>query len=234
MKKSFLLHYDSLSVIDKMTDGQVGKLLRKMKSYHNWNDYDPEDIVVEIAFEQFKNQFDRDIKKYINVCERNVENWKKWWRPPNNPKNPSGLSGNPKEPKKADNDNDNESDNDNKNKKQRKTAAAISTYEEFVLKLEWVDRASEYPKRNIEIEKQRCRNKLEWKIKNAKSTFRNRLLPKKREPEYSEWLVDKTDEQWITEFLAWKTKFHDKYWRDKYQEVKDKRIQKCLSQPLSL
>lgn len=71
MKKSFLLYYDSLSVIDKMTDQQVGKLLRKMRSYHNWNDYEIDDVVVEIAFEQFKNQFDRDIKTYQNVCDRN-------------------------------------------------------------------------------------------------------------------------------------------------------------------
>ena len=35
-KKNFILHYDSLSVIDKMSDEQVGQLLRKMKSYHDW------------------------------------------------------------------------------------------------------------------------------------------------------------------------------------------------------
>ena len=74
MKKSFVIHCDSLSVIDKMTDEQVGKLFRKMKSYHNGNEYVIDDFVVEIAFEQFKNQFDRDLKKYESVCERNREN----------------------------------------------------------------------------------------------------------------------------------------------------------------
>ena len=74
MQKYFILHYDSLSVIEKMTDEQVGKLLRKMRDYHNGNTYDPKDIVVEIAFEQFKNQFDRDLEKYESVCERNREN----------------------------------------------------------------------------------------------------------------------------------------------------------------
>ena len=77
MKKSFILHYDSLSVIDKMTDDQVGKLLRMMKSYHNGRDYICNDFAVELVFEQFKNQFDRDLMKYNNICERNSNNGKK-------------------------------------------------------------------------------------------------------------------------------------------------------------
>ncbi len=116
MKKSFLLHYDSLSVIDKMTDEQTGKLLRMMKSYHNGRDYICNDFAVELVFEQFKNQFDRDLIKYNNICERNANNGKKWWRP-QEPKKPNGLSGNPKKPKKPDNDNDNDNDSDSDNKK---------------------------------------------------------------------------------------------------------------------
>lgn len=114
MKKSFILHYDSLSVIDKMTDEQTGKLFRMMKSYHNGRDYICEDLAVELVFEQFKNQFDRDLIKYNNICERNSNNGKKWWRP-QEPKKPTGLSGNPKKPKKADNDSDNKNDSDNVN-----------------------------------------------------------------------------------------------------------------------
>lgn len=142
MKKSFLLHYDSLSVIDKMTDEQTGKLLRMMKSYHNGRDYVCNDFAVELVFEQFKNQFDRDLIKYNNICERNSNNGKKWWRP-QEPKEPSGLITNPKEPKKADNDNDNDSDNDSKrnNKKITKkdlhndkiTDAILNKWEYFEL-----------------------------------------------------------------------------------------------------
>jgi len=112
MKKSFILHYDSLSVIDKMTDDQTGKLLRMMKSYHNGRYYICNDFAVELVFEQFKNQFDRDLIKYNNICERNSNNGKKWWRP-QEPKEPSGLITNPKEPKKADSDSDNKNDSDN-------------------------------------------------------------------------------------------------------------------------
>jgi len=138
MKKSFILHYDSLSVIDKMTDDQTGKLLRMMKSYHNGRDYICNDFAVELVFEQFKNQFDRDLIKYNNICERNSNNGKKWWRP-QEPKEPSGLSGNPKKPRKADNDNDNDndskSDSINNNKINKKTNALsqpiLNQWEQF-------------------------------------------------------------------------------------------------------
>lgn len=78
MKKSFILHYDSLSVIDKMSDEQVGKLMRMMKSYHNWNTYVCDDFSVELVFEQFKNQFDRDAEKYEEKTEEKSIAWRVW------------------------------------------------------------------------------------------------------------------------------------------------------------
>jgi len=73
-RKSFVLHFDSLDVIEELTDEQVGKLLKKMRSYHNGNTYNSNDKIVDIVFIQFKNQFDRDMEKYENVCNRNREN----------------------------------------------------------------------------------------------------------------------------------------------------------------
>lgn len=113
-KKSFILHYDSLSVIDKMSDDQTWKLLRMMKSYHNGNTYTCDDFAVELVFEQFKNQFDRDLEAYNDKCKRNAENWQRWWRP-RNPEKPNGYFENPLKAKKPYKDND--SDNDNKNDK---------------------------------------------------------------------------------------------------------------------
>lgn len=114
-KKSFLLHYDSLEILEILDDEQCWKLLRKMKSYHNWNNYVCDDQGVNIAFVSFKNQFDRDMGKYANVCARNKINGTKWGRPQitqDNPKNPVGLSGNPKKPKKPDSDSDKDNDKD--------------------------------------------------------------------------------------------------------------------------
>lgn len=124
VRKSFILHYDSLDVIDILTDEQVWKLLKKMKSYHLNIEYDTQDKMVDIAFIQFKNQFDRDIEKYNNVCERNKNNGLKWWRPkkPENPVDYLETENIPEESKKPYNDNDSksdnksDSDNDNKNK----------------------------------------------------------------------------------------------------------------------
>jgi hypothetical protein len=44
-----------------------------MKSYHNGNNYKA-DPIIDLVFESFKNQFDRDKKKYETICERNKQN----------------------------------------------------------------------------------------------------------------------------------------------------------------
>ena len=78
--------------------------------------------MANIAFNFIKIDIDRDTEKYMSIVERNKSNGTKGGRPksdnpekPKEPIKPSGLSGNPKEPKKADNDNvyDNEYVGDN-------------------------------------------------------------------------------------------------------------------------
>lgn len=115
-----------LWIIDSLTDEQAWKLIKKMKSYHNGNSYVINDPIVEMAFNFFKIQFDRDNKKYQAVCERNKANGLKWWRPKankylgydDNQENPVGYletqinPNNPSEPKKPDNDNDKDNDKD--------------------------------------------------------------------------------------------------------------------------
>lgn len=124
MKKSFILHVDSLDVIDAMTDEQCWKLLKKMRSYNGGAEYNTGDHLVDVVFIQFRNQFDRDTNAYNSVCERNKNNWSKGGRPRTqpNPKNPVGFwetQHNPTEPKKPDNDsdsvNDSDSDSDSEN-----------------------------------------------------------------------------------------------------------------------
>lgn len=81
MKKSFILHYDKLSVLDTMTDAQAWKLFKKIKSYHNGNDYVSDDPLVDAVFVFFKNQFDADNDKREKVKKARSEAGKKWWRP---------------------------------------------------------------------------------------------------------------------------------------------------------
>jgi hypothetical protein len=68
-KKSFVLHVDSLDVLDELTNEQAGMLLKAMRDYHN-EEETPLDALTKIVFCPFKNQFNRDSLKYQTTCER--------------------------------------------------------------------------------------------------------------------------------------------------------------------
>lgn len=67
-KKSFLVHIDSLSVLDDLTDEQAGQLLKAISAYQKGEEINLNPIV-KIAFSPFKNQFMRDNEKYEKTCE---------------------------------------------------------------------------------------------------------------------------------------------------------------------
>lgn len=94
-KKSFILHLDTLSVLDELDDKQAGKLFKAIKAYQlresvlNYQDVDTgfeglmEDFVTRIAFAPFKAQFDRDNEEYqktreINQDKGRLGNLKRW------------------------------------------------------------------------------------------------------------------------------------------------------------
>lgn len=82
MKKSFILHIDSLEILDDLTIEQSGKLFKAIRDYHKG--VEPElDAITKIAFSPFKNQFIRDNKQYIDKCESEsikgkIGNLKRW------------------------------------------------------------------------------------------------------------------------------------------------------------
>ena len=103
-KKSFILYNDFQSTLDKLTDEQAGKLLKKIFSYVNEIDI-KSDIITDLVFEPIKQHLIRNRVKYDNIVKRNKENGKKGGRPKKNPKNPLGTlvtQTNPSKPKKAD------------------------------------------------------------------------------------------------------------------------------------
>ena len=67
-KKSFLLHIDSLDILDDLTNGQAGVLFKAIKAHQKNENFDL-DSIVKVAFSPFKNQFNRDNEKYIKTCE---------------------------------------------------------------------------------------------------------------------------------------------------------------------
>ena len=68
-RRSFLLHIDSLDVLDELSNEQAGILLKAMRGYHNDEEMQL-DALTKIVFSPFKNQFNRDTLKYQTTCER--------------------------------------------------------------------------------------------------------------------------------------------------------------------
>lgn len=104
MKDSFILHHDTLSVINELTDEQSGQLIKEIYSYSNYINNPIEankptglNGLMNSVLHPFKMQLDRDFGKYLNIVERNTKNGQKGGRPQ--------KTKNPIKPKKADSDN---------------------------------------------------------------------------------------------------------------------------------
>ena len=72
MRKSFIIHKDSLSVLDDLSDEQCGELFRAIKAYQSGEEI-PLSPIAKIAFSPFKSQFDRDNEKYEKTCKARAE-----------------------------------------------------------------------------------------------------------------------------------------------------------------
>ena len=80
--KSFIIHKDSLNVLDEF-DGQdqievAGKLFLAIANYQRGIEQEL-DRETKLVFSAFKQQFERDNQKYEKACLRNKENAKKRW-----------------------------------------------------------------------------------------------------------------------------------------------------------
>ena len=85
-KTSFVLHHDSLEVLDELTMPQRGELLTAIYHYQTGKDVGKLSQVIKIVFVNFKNQFDRDNAKYQQACETNKSNaLKKYQKEPTAP-----------------------------------------------------------------------------------------------------------------------------------------------------
>jgi uncharacterized phage protein (TIGR02220 family) len=115
-KKSFVLYTDLSKPVKSLSNEDAGKLFKAIFEYQNGGVEQELSGSAEMAFIFVKQQLDRNQDKYNAICERNRLNGLKGGRP-EKAKEPSGLSGNPKEPKKADNDNESDNKNDKEEKK---------------------------------------------------------------------------------------------------------------------
>jgi len=137
-RKSFLLHFDSLEILDELTNEQCGLLFKACRDFNIGGEVTL-DPVLSLVFFSFKKQFERDQVKYKAASEKNKLNGSKGGRPKNpknpkkpvKPKEPSGLNGNPVEPKKADSDNDSGNDNESGNESESDKEVTVCRFDEF-------------------------------------------------------------------------------------------------------
>jgi hypothetical protein len=127
MKNSFVLHQDSLAVLDALSDEQAGQLFKAMRTYHSSGEL-PENLLLKLALMPFVNQWKRDLIQFDKVCERNRANGLKGGRP----KNPVGILETQKkrtEPKKAESESDNE--NESTKAKRKRSVPTLEEVQSF-------------------------------------------------------------------------------------------------------
>ncbi len=88
MKKSFLLHHDICNVFFELSDEDAGKLIKEIAAYSISKIHKDTNVYERIQTNTgvlgaltlpFKQQIDRDLDKYTNVCERNRKSVNARW-----------------------------------------------------------------------------------------------------------------------------------------------------------
>ena len=125
MKKSFVLHVDSLSIIEQLKSEQTHSLLLAFYHYHIGKPVEL-DPTMRLVFSFFEKQFERDNEKYQERINVNRDNGSKGGRP----KKAKGTEKTHSvilKPKKADSDSDSVNDiKEKNNKKERQDINEVS------------------------------------------------------------------------------------------------------------
>lgn len=72
-RKAFVLYTDHLAILRRLTDEQAGRLFKMIAAYQNGEEIDKSDFAMEMAFEHFRIDFERDAEKYKEVCRKRAE-----------------------------------------------------------------------------------------------------------------------------------------------------------------
>jgi hypothetical protein len=113
-QKSFILHQDSLVILEKMTDEQAGKFIKILYYFKKTGELQELDFAMQMATTPFFNQFKRDKIKYNNVCEARKLAGSKGGKQ----KVANASKCKQKVANLAENDNDSDNDNENDSKKE--------------------------------------------------------------------------------------------------------------------
>jgi hypothetical protein len=84
-KKSFLLYIDNESILEPLSNNQLGELLRMLFKFAKTEEQqESDDATVALAFRFLSAQMQRDFEKYESVCEKRKESGKKGGAPKGN------------------------------------------------------------------------------------------------------------------------------------------------------
>lgn len=72
-KKSFLLYCDLIQTVKKLNNDQAGVLFKTILEYVNDMNPEPDDLLIEIAFEPIKQQLKRDLKHWETIKSKRSE-----------------------------------------------------------------------------------------------------------------------------------------------------------------
>lgn len=127
-KKSFLLHIDSLDILDELTDEECGMLFKAIRAHHTGEEIDLAGLV-RVAFSPFRNQFMRDDEKYNLTCERRALAGSKGGKQKvaNASKCKQKVANVAESVSKNDNDSDNDSEIDKDNKRSAKKKTKVES-----------------------------------------------------------------------------------------------------------
>ena len=85
-KKSFVLYADLINVVKKLPMEKQAELFMVILEYVNDMNPDPEDIIIQIAFEPVRLQLKRDLQKWGEIKEQRSKAGKLGGRPPSTEK----------------------------------------------------------------------------------------------------------------------------------------------------
>lgn len=115
--KSFILHLDSLVILEKLSKEQAGELFNAIYKYQKTGQIIKLDFALDLAFTPFLNQFLRDDEKYKITCERRKEAGSKGGKQKvaNASKSKQKVANVADSDSKSDSKSDSDSDSDSKN-----------------------------------------------------------------------------------------------------------------------
>ena len=93
-KKSFIIYFDLIHTVRKLPPEKAGQLFMAILKYVNDEEFQLDDLLVEVVYEPIKQQLKRDLEKWEGAVERNIMNGKKGGRP----KKPTAFEINPNNP----------------------------------------------------------------------------------------------------------------------------------------